>query len=146
MYLCYIQLSIYYLYRKRRKISYAELQNKRAEAWSAVTTVLQDSYIKELVLPEDKVCSVCCEVKAVYRCLDCGPWMTYCKECCMSQHSRSCFLHVPEKWERGEFVPVMLMNVEIPLNHHCSAVFKERITIISLKGLSLRTITLEYTQ
>ena len=62
----------------------------------------------------------------MYRCMDCGP--------CTSLHSQSCFMHVPEKWDGGEFVPNMLMDVKIPLDHHCSAVLKERVTVSSLKG------------
>lgn len=35
----------------------------------------------------------------------------------------------------------MLMNVEIPLDHRCSAEFKQKVTIISLKGLCCSVLT-----
>ncbi len=61
--------------------------------------------------------------------------MSFCEQCCIIQHSQCCFLHIPEKWTYGQFVPVMMVNLEIPLNHSCSTEFKEKVSIVSLKGL-----------
>lgn len=84
-------------------------------------------------------CTICAE-PAIFRCTDCGPWICYCKHCCIFQHNHCCYLHIPEKWENGRFVPVMLMNVEIPLDHHCSTEYKDKMIIISLKGYNNSSI------
>ena len=118
---------------RRRKRSYAEQQRKQAEAWDAVAKSLEDKYLPSNVFDMNTVCSICAE-PAVFRCSDCGPWISYCTHCCITQHNQCCFLHIPEKWENGHFVPVMLMNVEIPLDHCCSTEYKDKVTIISLKG------------
>lgn len=120
--------------RKRRRRSYVEQQKKQAEAWDAIAKSLEDKYLPTNVFDANTICSVCAE-PAVFRCTDCGPWIAYCEHCCITQHNQCCFLHVPEKWEHGHYIPVMLMNVEIPLDHCCSTEYKDKITIISLKGL-----------
>ena len=119
---------------KRRKRSYAEQQKKKAEAWDAVTELLADRYLPTGVFDVNTLCSICSET-AAYRCNECGPWMSYCEQCCIIQHSQCCFLHVPEKWVYGQFVPVMMVNLEIPLNHSCSTEFKETVSVVGLKGL-----------
>ena len=121
-------------FRKRQKRSYTEQQRKQAEAWGAITESLEDKFLPTNIFDENTVCSICAE-PAMFRCTDCGPWMSFCKYCCITQHNQCCFLHVPEKWEHGHFVPVMLMNVEIPLDHRCLTEYKDKVTIISLKGL-----------
>lgn len=92
------------------------------------------------VFDANTICSLCTE-PALFRCVDCGPWMSYCKHCCITQHSQCCFLHVPEKWENGRFVPVMLMNIEMSLDHCCLTEFKDKITIVSLNGLLIQIWT-----
>ena len=78
-------------------------------------------------------CSLCSE-RAQYRCTDCGPSIHYCESCCIAQHSTRCFYHVPEQWMNGQFSPVMLSNIEIPLDHSCLTERKEKITIVGMKG------------
>lgn len=78
-------------------------------------------------------CSLCSE-RAQYRCTDCGPSIHHCESCCIAQHSTRCFYHVPEQWMNGQFSPVMLSNIEIPLDHSCLTERKEKITIVGMKG------------
>ena len=94
---------------------------------------LCDKYLSRPVFSGDLECSLCSE-KALYRCIDCGPLILYCEECCITQHSNRCFYHVPERWESGHFAPVMLSNIVIPLDHSCLTECRENITIVSMKG------------
>lgn len=119
--------------KKRRKRSYSEQQRKRDEAWDTVVMTLRDKYLLWPVFGGNINCSLCSE-KALYRCRDCGPCVHYCEGCCIAQHNNRCFYHVPERWERGQFCPVMLSNIAIPLDHSCLTECKEKITIVSIRG------------
>ena len=69
-----------------------------------------------------------------YRCTDCGPSALFCESCCIAEHSHSRQLHIPERWTDGYFSHAPLLNVEIRTSHNCAAVFRERLTVVSLKG------------
>ena len=71
---------------------------------------LEDKYLPTNVFDANIICSVCAE-PAVFRCTDCGRWIAYCRHYCITQHNQCCFLHIPEKWEHGQIIPVMLMNI-----------------------------------
>ena len=118
----------------RKRPYYEEQQCKLAEAWDAATKCLANKFTRTAVFDASTKCSFCSQ-PAHYRCTDCGLWIAYCEKCCISQHSHCCFFHVPEKWESGQFIPVMIASVAIPLDHSCSTQFKGKMSIVTVNGL-----------
>lgn len=121
---------------KDRRRSHGAYKKRQAELWKLVGERIEYAFISSNAFSgPDDVCAVCGQ-QATFRCSDCGPLARFCESCCMSEHSRSRQLHIPERWLDGYFSPAPLMNTEILLSHQCSTVFKERLTIVDLKGYS----------
>ncbi len=66
--------------------------------WAAIREGLMDVCTGNNAMPVDQRCTCCSLSDAVYRCLQCGPYTYYCKDCLNVQHTENCVYHIPELW------------------------------------------------
>ncbi|XP_078679490.1 uncharacterized protein LOC144915119, partial [Branchiostoma floridae x Branchiostoma belcheri] len=92
--------------RTRSQRSYAARKRDEAAGWRAIHDTLLATGA-ELSAPTSFRCTICKEEQptTIYRCQDCGPTATFCKECLYQHHNNS--LHLPEIWKNSCFQPVL---------------------------------------
>ncbi|KAI8498153.1 hypothetical protein Bbelb_240970 [Branchiostoma belcheri] len=82
------------------------MDENEAAGWRAIHDTLLATGA-ELSAPTSFRCTICKEEQptTIYRCQDCGPTATFCKECLYQHHNNS--LHLPEIWKNSCFQPVL---------------------------------------
>lgn len=116
--------------KRSRRVNHA----RELEAWQNVLSGLIENYTINLAMPSDQAC-ILCSNHAQYRCRDCSSLAFYCEECCRISHRYTNFFHMPELWTNGRYVISPFECVVLPLTHICKTAYKEKVTIVSMKGM-----------
>ena len=58
-----------------------------------------DAVVEMNAMPEQQVCTFCCENSADFRCVQCGPCCYYCKHCLSKLHLSTNLFRVPGEWK-----------------------------------------------
>ena len=121
-------------HRWRKKRSYRVVHTREQEAWKKLHSSFTQCYKASLAMQPGQLC-MCCPRLAEYRCQDCSALAFYCEECCKSQHRICNILHIPEKWVSDHYCSSPLFGIVIPLIHDCPTMYKQKVTVVSLKGI-----------
>ena len=93
-------------------------------AWEKLRPKLLHTAVENSALPCKQPCLLCGEDEAVYRCVQCAPWVHYCHSCFRKAHSNINIFHVGEIWD-SEVSEVYCYNNIFVISCTAVAIHKE---------------------
>ena len=133
-------------------------QKQAVESWAKMRPQLLNMAIQCDALPVDQRCLFCAE-EFLYRCLQCGPQVFYCRDCFEQAHNRTNLFHVGEVWdvsettsfgtdiikslqvENGVFRPLAWEKTIDVRDHECSSASFTRLWCITENGMCRNCFT-----
>lgn len=97
-----------------------ELESRAAVAgWERIRCGMLKAVTEAAGMPESPKCVICGDVASM-RCQRCGPLGVFCPECFYQYHAHLNLFHIAEKYENGQFVPVVAVSkFDVRPHHHC---------------------------
>ena len=82
------------------KISlYSIKQRANVAAWESLRPALLTAVVECCAMPEDQLCTLCCNDEASFRCKQCGPCVYYCSNFLHGWHTCNNIFHTAEEWK-----------------------------------------------
>ena len=81
-------------------VSFHEISQKRSiHAWNSLRESILAAVTECHEMPDGQMCTCCNAVFAMFRCIQCGPYMYFCDSCLPKSHLYTNVFHTPERWE-----------------------------------------------